>query len=80
MGGLSRETERVAPVLGIVADMVAVVCPAVDGPVLEDARGDGVCRAGRVSERGIVVVVEILLCVISAPHISLPARNGARLS
>lgn len=50
-----------APVLRVVAHMVAVVCPAVNGSVLQNARGYRVCRAGRVSKCGIVVVVEILL-------------------
>lgn len=55
--GRVRRTERLAPVLRIVAHMVAMVCPAVDSPVLEDARGYRICRAGRISEGGIVVVV-----------------------
>lgn len=56
-----------------------MIRPAVDGPVLEDARGDGVCRAGRVTERGIVVLVKVLLFPVSAPHPSnvpsLPAQK-----
>lgn len=56
-GGGVRRTERLAPVLRVVANMVAVVCSAVDSPVLKDARGYRVCRAGRISEGRIVVVV-----------------------
>lgn len=70
LAGRSQGDGMLAPVLRVVAHMVAVVCSAVDGSVLEDARGYRVCRAGRVSECGIVVVVEILLCLISAPHLS----------
>lgn len=69
-GGGFRGDGMLAPVLRVVAHMVAVVCSAVDGSVLENARGYRVCRAGRVSKCGIVVVVEILLCLISAPHLS----------
>lgn len=72
--------EYLAPVLRTEAHIVAVVRPAVDGPVLEDARGDGVCRAGRVTKCGIVVIVKVLLFRISAPHPSLPAQSGTRLS
>lgn len=69
-----RGDGTLAPVLRIVAHMVAVVCSAVDGSVLENARGYRVCRAGRVSECGIVVVVEILLCLISAPQSLCPPK------
>lgn len=60
-GGGSQGDGMLAPVLRVVAHMVAVVCPAVNGSVLQNARGYRVCRAGRVSKCGIVVVVEILL-------------------
>lgn len=80
LGGV-RRTEPLAPVLRVVAHMIAVVCSAMDGPVLEDARGYRVCRTCRVSECGIVVVVEILLCLISAPqsHSARPTWHASEL-
>jgi hypothetical protein len=73
--GRAQGRSGLAPVLGVGAHMVAVVGPAMDGPVLEDARGDGVGRAGRVAECGVVVVVEVLLLLISAPHCPAPAQK-----
>lgn len=49
------------PVLSVTRDMVAVVCPAMDGPILKNARGYGVGRTGRVPKRRVGVIVEILL-------------------
>lgn len=81
------QTGVTSPVLRVAGHGIAVICTAVDGPVLENAGRYRICRAGRVAKGRILLVVQVpglflrrssaaMLALAVAPVRHVPPRAG----
>lgn len=72
-----QATGTSSPILGIARHGIAVVGAAMNGPILQNAGGYRIGRAGRVSKGRVVVVVQALLLHLDFQRQRpIPGRTG----